>query len=108
MCEQVVSRHPIPAPGSIWRHWKGGLYRVVCVAVRESDGREMVVYEPADGSGHAWARDSIQWHMEITPKDGDKVPRFSLVQPAEVQAEPVEFEDTKPAGRPVEERGPEY
>jgi hypothetical protein len=67
----------------------------------------MVVFQVLGGSGRARAFDTTQWHMQITPKEGDeKVPQFSLVEPAEV--EHAEFKDTKPAGRPVEERGPEY
>ncbi len=91
---------PYPTPGSIWRHHQGGLYRVICVARREADDHMMVVYQSLEG-GWAWARDLGRWQALITPKDGERVPRFTLVEDEQV-------EDSNPAGRPVEERGPEY
>src|SRR5688572_5416820 len=33
-----------PNPGSVWRHRKGGLYRVVCCAVEEETLAPTVVY----------------------------------------------------------------
>lgn len=44
-----------PAPGSRWRHRKGGLYEVVCCAIREEDLVPVVVYRPV-GGGAAWDR----------------------------------------------------
>lgn len=103
----VIEEHAYPTPGSLWRHFRGGLYRVLCVAVREQDHREQVVYEPADGAGPIWVRDLAQWAMRITPsKDGEKVPRFAPVE--EAQTGNVEFADVNPCGRPIEDRGPEY
>jgi hypothetical protein len=104
--EVVIEEHAYPTPGSLWRHFRGGLYRVVCVAVREHDHREQVVYEPADGAGPVWVRDLLQWNMKVTPKEGEKVPRFSPV--GEPQPDRVEFVDSNPCGRPIEDRGPEY
>ena len=96
-----------PTPGSLWRHFRGGLYRVICVAVRESDYREQVVYESESMPGRVFTRDLCQWGTRITLKEGgDSVPRFAPVEPAPVEV--VEFVDSKPCGRPVAERGPEY
>jgi len=96
-----------PAAGTIWRHWRGGLYRVICVAQRECDGRMMVVYEPLDG-GWAWARDAIQWHMIVTSKAGERVPRFTMAEELASPVERVDVADTNPAGRDAKDRGPEY
>lgn len=104
--EVVIEEHAYPTPGSLWRHFRGGLYRVLCVAGREQDHREQVVYEPADGAGPIWVRDLLQWNMPITPKEGEKVPRFEPVE--ESQTDSLEFVDINPCGRPVESRGPEY
>ncbi len=37
-----------PQDGAVYRHHKGGLYRVLMNVLRESDGEHMVVYQPQD------------------------------------------------------------
>ena len=60
----------VPTPGSRWRHRKGGLYRVVCVAMEEATKTPVVVYQ-AEATGLTWTRP----HAEFT--DG----RFSSQPP---------------------------
>ncbi len=45
-------------PGERYRHFKGGLYEVVCQAIQESDHSPVVVYRPLGGeSAHTvWTR----------------------------------------------------
>jgi len=47
----------LPGRGSIWQHFKGGLYRVVvCSRHSENPDQWLVTYEPADGEGDPWTR----------------------------------------------------
>jgi hypothetical protein len=56
-----------------YRHYKGGLYELVCMATLESDLSQMVVYRAADGS--VWTRPSAVF-FELVDVDGTQVPRF--------------------------------
>ena len=56
-----------------FRHYKGGLYELVCVATLESDLSEMIVYRAADGS--IWARPK-EVFFELIDVGGQQVQRF--------------------------------
>jgi hypothetical protein len=59
-----------------FRHYKGGLYDLVCEATLESDLSPMVVYRAANGS--VWIRPKdvfFEW-IEV---DGVKVQRFAPI-----------------------------
>ena len=60
-----------------YRHYKGGLYGLVCMATLESDLSEMVVYRAADGS--TWVRPASVF-FETVLVDGEPVPRFAPVE----------------------------
>lgn len=57
-----------------YRHYKGGLYEIVCTATLESDLSEMIVYRAADGS--IWTRPKAVFFEMV---DGAWVPRFALL-----------------------------
>ena len=59
-----------------YRHYKGGLYELVCIATLESDLSAMVVYRAADGS--IWTRPQAVF-FELVAVDGQLVPRFAPV-----------------------------
>lgn len=59
-----------------YRHYKGGLYQLVCMATLESDLSAMVVYRAADGS--VWTRPEAVF-FELVEVDGALVPRFAPV-----------------------------
>jgi hypothetical protein len=63
--------------GSIWRHRKGGVYRVLCCAVREADLVPVVVYRDEYPQGELFDRKlAITWVRPLTQfRDG----RFTLV-----------------------------
>lgn len=43
--------------GERYRHYKGGLYEIVCQATMESDLSQLVVYRPLSGDTHSvWVR----------------------------------------------------
>ncbi|MES2758694.1 MAG: DUF1653 domain-containing protein [Pseudomonadota bacterium] len=59
-----------------YRHYKGGLYELVCMATLEADLSEMVVYRAADGS--IWTRPKDVF-FQLVDVDGQLVPRFAPV-----------------------------
>jgi hypothetical protein len=59
-----------------YRHYKGGLYELVCEATLEADLTPMIIYRAADGS--IWARPKAVF-FELLEVDGLMVPRFAPV-----------------------------
>jgi hypothetical protein len=61
-----------------YRHYKGGLYELVCEATLESDHTPMIVYRAANGT--IWVRPRHVF-FEMVEVDGRQVPRFAPVSP---------------------------
>ncbi|HLL11485.1 MAG TPA: DUF1653 domain-containing protein [Rubrivivax sp.] len=57
-----------------YRHYKGGIYELVCEATYEADHTPMIVYRAHDGS--VWVRDKRVF-FETVEVDGQRVPRFA-------------------------------
>ncbi len=57
-----------------FRHYKGGIYELVCVATLESDLSPMIVYKAANGS--LWIRPETVF-FEMIDVDGVSVQRFT-------------------------------
>ncbi len=57
-----------------YRHYKGGLYELVCEATQESDLSPVIVYRAANGT--VWTRPKAVF-FEVIEVDGVKVPRFT-------------------------------
>ena len=62
----------------IYRHYKGGMYRVLFVAHHSETLEDMVVYEPLDGSTGYWVRPASMWEEPVVV-DGKEQPRFAFV-----------------------------
>jgi hypothetical protein len=62
--------------GGRYRHYKGGLYELLCSATLESDLSEMVVYRAADG--RVWVRPASVF-FETIEVDGVMVARFAPI-----------------------------
>lgn len=60
-----VSEPKDPAPGEGWRHFKGGLYRVLCVAWVEATLESVVVYQSVM-HGTIWTRPVEQFLKRFT------------------------------------------
>ena len=58
-------------PGQIWRHFKGGVYRVLYLAKHSETGEELVTYTSDDGDGTVWARPASMW-LETVEHDGKR------------------------------------
>ena len=59
-----------------YRHYKRGLYELVCEATLEADLTPMIIYRAADGS--IWARPKAVF-FELIEVDGVLMPRFAPV-----------------------------
>ncbi len=70
---------PIPAdspmPGR-YRHYKGGLYRVLGVAEHSETREWLVIYQPEYGECGLWARPLSMFNEQVVA-DGKQQPRFA-------------------------------
>ncbi|MCQ8897020.1 DUF1653 domain-containing protein [Limnobacter humi] len=76
----VPVAEPHVKPGERYRHYKGGVYEVICEAVLESDGSKMVVYHPLDkgDKNQAWCR-PMSVFFEKVLVNNHPVQRFTKV-----------------------------
>lgn len=61
---------------SLWRHYKGNVYKVVGCCLREADGVPHVVYLC---DGMAWCRPLREWREEVDDGKGGRVERFTRI-----------------------------
>ena len=60
-----------------FRHYKGGIYELVCEATQESDLSPVIVYRSHNGS--IWTRPKSVF-FEMVNIEGNSVPRFAAVE----------------------------
>lgn len=68
--------------GRKYRHYKGGVYTVLLLAVSTKDGynEEVVVYR-AEKDGSVWTRPVTEWNEKVRlPLLGEYIPRFMLME----------------------------
>ncbi|WP_036165415.1 DUF1653 domain-containing protein [Massilia sp. 9096] len=69
-----------------YRHYKGGIYDLVCEAELEADHAPVIVYRGPDG--RTWVRPKAAF-FETVEVDGAQVARFALLDtPADASAAP--------------------
>ena len=71
-------------PG-LYRHAKGGLYRLLGLGTHSETHEPMAIYQDANTEA-LWARPALMWSEEVTWPDGQRRPRF--VPEGTVQKEP--------------------
>lgn len=76
LLEQAKSKVII---GARYRHYKGLLYHVIYVGLREEDLESCVVYQAEYGDEIVWIRPVSSWLEEVNV-DGAVVPRFMQVE----------------------------
>lgn len=84
MSEQTsINATPIqpehPRPG-LYRHYKGGLYTVLCVG-RHSETEEWLVTYRSEALGNYWVRPLAMWQQSV-----EGVPRFAFIGHDDPQA----------------------
>jgi len=62
-----------------YRHYKGGVYDLVCEAELEADHTPVIVYRGQDG--RTWVRPKAAF-FESVEAGGAQVPRFVAIDPA--------------------------
>lgn len=68
-------------PG-LYRHFKGGLYRVEGVARHSETLEEMVVYRALYGEGGLWVRPAAMWNEKVLHEEILR-PRFARAEQEE-------------------------
>lgn len=61
-----------------YRHYKGGEYQVIEVAIHSETAELLVVYRPLYGEGRLWAR-PLDMFLETVEINGERVPRFAMI-----------------------------
>lgn len=78
----LQARADLPRPGDTYRHYKGGLYEVVGVAIDEATLGPLVIYRPAEGNPHygqplPWVR-TLDNFLDPVDDGVTSGPRFTL------------------------------
>ncbi len=60
----------------IYKHFKGNMYEVLCVAKHSETLEEMVVYKALYGDGGIWVRPLSMWEEDVL-LEGRTVKRFT-------------------------------
>lgn len=80
MSDEKISAQSLLKNGPVicskYRHYKGGIYEVIELAIFENTLTPMVIYRNADGT--AWARTFDDWNATVDV-DGKSVKRFTLI-----------------------------
>jgi hypothetical protein len=75
--EQLIDdAYKIVAPGSKWRHYKGGEYTIKAIAVLEEDQNLAVVYTSIEHPTVSFVRPLSVWNEQVEWR-GKTVNRFS-------------------------------
>lgn len=96
-----------PRPQEIYRHFKGGLYQIRCLARHTETDETLVVYQAMYGSFEIYARPLSMFMEEV---DRAKYPsvvqkyRFVLLENTEEEKEPAVLQETPVAERRSEEQ----
>ena len=61
-----------------WRHFKGGEYRVLCLAKHSETQEDLVVYQALYGDHGIWVRPAHMWCEPVT-RNGKTQPRFTYI-----------------------------
>lgn len=63
----------------IYKHYKGNMYEVLCIANHSETLEKMVVYKALYGDGEVWVRPIGMWD-ETVEVDGQLQKRFTLIK----------------------------
>lgn len=77
MSENIT--YEMPKKGEVYKHFKGSLYEVICVARHTETSEDLVVYQPFNNTQQRfWVRPLRMWFKPATV-DGQEVQRFKRV-----------------------------
>lgn len=69
---------PINIKPGRYKHFKGGEYEVLCVALHSETQEPMVVYRALYGEHGVWVRPASMWN-ETVVRDGKTYRRFTYI-----------------------------
>lgn len=67
-------------PLGIYRHYKGGEYKVIGVARQTETDELLVIYRALNDPGQLWAR-PLAMFTETVIVNGQRMPRFTCIKP---------------------------
>ena len=73
-----------PAEGELYRHFKGGLYRIVTIAQHTETSEGLVIYRSEEDPSKVWARPLVSFMSPVDKfkyPDADQEMRFEKVDP---------------------------
>lgn len=65
-------------PSGKYRHYKGNVYNVLCIAKHSETLEDMVIYRDASDEQKIWARPLSMWD-EIVCVNGENIKRFEKI-----------------------------
>ena len=71
-----------PLQKGLYRHFKGNIYEVIDTARHAETEQDMVIYRALYGDFGLWVR-PIDLFTEEVVLNGNKIPRFQLIEPRE-------------------------
>lgn len=75
----------VPKRGELWRHYKGGVYEVLCLARHSEDNTLMVIYQKQTAEPEIpWCRPLKMWLETV-----NSVPRFAFTGMTAVTVSPL-------------------
>lgn len=61
-----------PQPGQVWKHYKGGFYKIVAVAKKEAQPTaKTVIYQALQEPFDVWERPLAEWFERVNIKPGN-------------------------------------
>lgn len=76
-----------PSIGSLWKHYKGGIYRVIMKAIEANEPYRIKIMYENKINGYIWEHSLDEWQKDITLEDGTIIKRFSLLENCELNVE---------------------
>lgn len=73
-----MTKEPIIRAG-IYKHYKGGLYKVISIAKHTETKEDMVVYKSVNDEHQLWVR-PLEIFREKVKVEGKEVPRFEFIR----------------------------
>ena len=64
--------------GSFYKHYKGGIYEVLEIALNKENMEEMVVYK--DEKDNVWVRERVDFESYLASEDGTTIKRFREIE----------------------------
>lgn len=62
-----------------YKHFKGNLYEVICLAKHTETGEEMVIYRDLSDSAKIWVRPAKMFNEKVNVNGVEK-PRFEFIE----------------------------